>query len=177
VVVCPLFAAGSLWGEDDSTAFTALAALIRRLRREGREVVAMSAFPEDDRWLLTLMRDAGAPDLPYLAGYADLDDTLRCLASADLVVGERLHASVLAAACGVPFVAVEYRPKVRDFARSVGMEQAVVRSDEMHRLDEVVTWALGERDTVASALGAAVEAIRNHQREVVTELHRLLTDE
>jgi hypothetical protein len=59
----------------------------------------------------------------------------------------------------------------------VGMERAVVRSDEMHRLDEVVTWALGERDTVASALGAAVEAIRNHQREVVAELHRLLTDE
>ncbi len=177
VVVCPLFAAGSLWGEDDGAAFTALAALIRRLRREGREVVAMSAFPEDDRWLLTLMRDAGAPDLPYLAGYADLDDTLRCLASADLVVGERLHASVLAAACGVPFVAVEYRPKVRDFARSVGMEQAVVRSDEMHRLDEVVTWALGERDTVAAALGAAVEAIRRHQHEVVAELHRLLTEE
>lgn len=177
VVVCPVFTDGNLWGGDDTAVFDALASLIRRLRDEGREVAMMSAFPADDRWLIEIMRRAGAPGLPYLPGYADLDETLRWLAAADLVVGERLHASILAAVCGTPFVAVEYRPKIRDFARSVGMEQAVVRSDEMGRLDEVVTWALAERDTIAADLTGAVDTIRRHQADVVAELHERLTEE
>ena len=77
------------------------------------------------------MRAAGRPDLPYSAGYRDLDAALRLLAEADLVVGERLHAVVLAAAVGTPFVALEYRPKLADFAASVGADDVVVRTDQV----------------------------------------------
>jgi len=176
IIVCPVFAAGSLWGGDDGAVFDALAALVRRLRGDAHEVVMMSAFPADDRWLIEIMRQAGEPDLPYVPGYADLDETMRCLASADLVVGERLHASILAAACGTPFVAVEYRPKIRDFARSVGMEEAIVRTDEMGRLVEVVTWALTGHDRISGQLTSAVDAIRRHQIEIIANLHRTLTE-
>ena len=40
---------------------------------------------------------------------------------------------MLAAAAGRPFIGIEYRPKVRDFARSVDMEQYVIRSDELDK--------------------------------------------
>ncbi len=103
VVVCPVYTSGNLHGGDDNVVFDALGRLIARLRSEGREVVMLSAFPQDDRWVIDIMRRASAPDLPYLAGYADIDDTMRLLASADLVVGERLHAAIMAAAAGTPF--------------------------------------------------------------------------
>lgn len=165
IVVCPVWTSGKLWGGDDSAVFAAFAATIRRLRSAGHDVVALSAFPEDDRWIIDLMRDAGAPDLPYVAGYADLDSAMRLLASADLVIAERLHAAVLAAGCGTPFVAVEYRPKVRDFARSVDQEAATLRTDEMVRLDEVVDTTFAERDRIRPVLTAHVDDLRGRQRQ------------
>ncbi len=174
VVVCPVHTAGNLHGGDDSVVFKALAATIRRLRDEGREVVMLSAFPEDDRWIIELMRDAGDAAMPYVAGYADLDASLALLASADLVIGERLHAAILAAAVGTPFVALEYRPKVLDFTRSIGQEAVTVRTDAMGALDAIVDHVLAERDVVAAALDAPVAEYRRRQRQAADELRLAL---
>jgi polysaccharide pyruvyl transferase WcaK-like protein len=171
VVLCPVFTAGRLWGEDDQRVFQQFAATLQRLRAEGREVVMMSAFPNDDRWAIEIMRRAGAPDMPYLAGYEDLDETSRLLASADLVIGERLHSVVLAASVGTPFVAVEYRPKLRDFARSVGRDDAVVRTDEIDRLDAAVDSVIAEGPAFSEGVIEQVDAYRAKQREAATRLH------
>jgi polysaccharide pyruvyl transferase WcaK-like protein len=174
VVVCPVYTSGNLHGGSDEAVFAALAELIGKLRAEGREVVHMSAFPQDDRWLIDLMRRSGSHDLPYVAGYADIDDTMALLASADLVIGERLHAAIMAAAAGTPFVGVEYRPKVRDFARSVGQEDAVVRTDEMHRLEELCSRVIKDADEIAAATAPFVEDFRRRQEEAAAELARQL---
>jgi polysaccharide pyruvyl transferase WcaK-like protein len=163
-----------LHGGDDREVFSELAKLIARLRAEGREVVMMTAFPADDRWALEIMRSAGHPDLPYAAGYEDLDATLRLLASADLVIGERLHAVVLAAAVGTPFVAVEYRPKVRDFAASVGREDVVVRTDEIERLDDVVSLALKRSADQAGETAEAVAEFRKRQADAAEVIRATL---
>jgi hypothetical protein len=174
VVVSPVWTGGNLLGKDDATVFSALAHTIRRLRHEGREVVMLSAFPEDDRWIIELMRQAGAPDMPYVAGYADLDDTMRVLASADLVIGERLHAVILGAAAGTPFVALEYRPKVRDFARSVGQEDATLATDDVRRLDEVVDHVLANREATAAALAEPVTEYRRRLHAAAEALRSAL---
>ena len=57
-------------------------------------------------------------------GDEDLVSALRVVTSGDTAVGERLYAVVLAAAMGTPFVALEYRPKLFDFARPVGRKTA-----------------------------------------------------
>ena len=164
-MISPVHTAGRLHGADDREVFVAFAKLIARLRAEGRDVVMMTAFPNDDRWALEIMRNSGHPDLPYLAGYDDLDATLRLLASADLVVGERLHAVVLAAAVATPFVAVEYRPKVRDFAGSLGREDAIVRTDEMGRLEEVVDLVIARSAEHIAETVAAVAELRKRQAD------------
>lgn len=174
VVVCPVWTDGNCHGGDDAAVFAALARTIRRLRTAGREVVLMSAFPLDDRWCIELMRQAGAPDLPYVAGYDDVDDAVDVLAGADLVVGERLHAAILAASAGTAFVAIEYRPKVRDFARSVDQEDAVVRTDEMARLDEVVDTVLAERTAREGVVASEVERYRRLQREAAASIRAVL---
>ena len=164
VVVCPLHTNGELWGGNDEAVFDALAASVARLKSEGREVVLLTAHPADDRWAIEIMRRSGHPDLEYLAGYNDLDDTLALLASAELVIGERLHAVVLAAAMGTPFVAVEYRPKLLDFARSIDSEQWVVRTDQMDRLDAVVDAALDRGPEIRRHLGDQVKSLVSKQR-------------
>lgn len=174
VVVCHVYTGGRCWGGDDLAVFDRLAQTIARLTAEGREVVIMTAYPGDDRWAMSIMRDAGHPHLSYVPGYADLDATLELLSSSDLVIGERLHGAVLAAAVGTPFVAVEYRPKLRDFARSIGREDDVVRTDEMERLDEVVDAVIADRDRIAEEIGAAVDDLRGRQRTVAQNL-RVLT--
>jgi polysaccharide pyruvyl transferase WcaK-like protein len=83
----------------------------------------------------------GHTGLGYVAGYLDVAESLETVASSSIVVGERLHACVLAAAADKPFVAIEYRPKVRDFSESVAMDDYVIRSDELRasHLVELVT--------------------------------------
>lgn len=177
VVVCPVWTSGNLHGGSDEIVFAELATQIGRLRGDGHEVVLLSAFPEDDRWIIRLMREAGHPDLPYVDGYRDVDDTLRLLASADLVVAERLHAAILAAAAGTPFVALEYRPKVRDFTRSVDQEDATLRTDEMPRLPEVIADVMATADRRRRDIAHRVDDYRRLQEETATELHARLSEE
>ena len=170
VVVCPVHTGGNLWGGNDDAVFSALQMTIERLHRRGHEIVLMSAFPEDDRWLIQLMQAAHLADAVYVPGYEDLGETMRWLASAELVIGERLHASILAAACATPFVALEYRPKVRDFARSIGVEDLVVRTDELQNLDDAVAGALQGGDRLRTRLTTSVAEIRDHQHGVADRL-------
>ena len=102
-----------------------------------------------------------AADAPYVPGYADLEATLGWLASADLVIGERLHASILAAACATPFVALEYRPKIRDFAKSIAMESQVIRTDQLAGLTDLIMYSLTSLDSIRADLETAVDEIRN----------------
>ena len=122
------------------------------------------------------MRDSGTIDAEYVAAYSDHEAGLELLARADVVVAERLHAAVIAAAAGTPFVAIEYRPKIRDFARSVGQDDLVIRSDSVSgdKLADLVNLATtGDR---SRGLINAVEGYRERQRRLATRLARLLAD-
>lgn len=174
VVICPVFTDGNLHGGSDDDVFDALALLIQEARADGREVVMLSAFPQDDRWIIEIMRRSEAPDLNYVAGYADIDDTMGLLATADLVVAERLHAAIMAAAAGTPFVGLEYRPKMRDFARSVGQEAAIIRTDQMGELRTVFRRVEANRDSVASDLAGQVSKYRALQVSAAERLRSAL---
>jgi GT2 family glycosyltransferase len=131
IVVAPAATSGELWGGSDDHVVAEISEAIRVWIKEGREVVLMSSHPTDDRQII-LIRDRleGGP-VSYHSGYSSTDESLELVASAGLVVGERLHACVLAAAADRPFVGLEYRPKVRDFADSVAMGDYVIRTDDL----------------------------------------------
>ncbi len=177
VVVCPVWTSGNLLGGDDRAVFDALAGLVSSLVSEGRNVTMMSAFPYDDRHILELMRRAGHPDLEYVAGYADVDLAMETLAGAGIVVAERLHAAIMAAAAHRPFVALEYWPKHRDFARSLDVEELVVPTAG---LDATLLQARfadldARRDELTERLTAGVEGFRKLQRDTAERLRAELT--
>ncbi len=131
ILVAPAWTGGELHGGDDRKVYAELATAIGTWAEAGREVVLMSCHPSDDRPILMIKEMTEGTPITYRPGYLDVAEAVDVIASSSLVIGERLHACVLAAAVGRPFVAIEYRPKVRDFADSVAMEQWVVRTDEI----------------------------------------------
>ncbi len=173
VVVSPAFTRGLLWGESDQAVFSAFARLIKTLRSEGRDVWVLSAFPGDDRHIIEMMRQADAPDLPYLAAHDDPQPALDLLATADLVVAERLHAAVLAAAAGSLPLMVEYRPKLRDFAASVALDDLVIKTDSVggDALTSLARDALEGRTSLLAVMNQQVDLLRRKQVEAADRLH------
>ena len=131
VVIAPVWTKGRLWGGSDDEVAKTLASAVTAWQHEGREVVALSSSPDDDGQTLQIGREAGGTHLPFIRGYLNPQKAIEAIASADVVIGERLHACVIAAAVGTPFVPIEYRPKLADFAASVGVEDLVIRTDEL----------------------------------------------
>lgn len=174
MVIAPCRTRNELWGGDDGKVFDRLADLAASLGRDGHEIHMLAAHPDDDGPIIHITRQAGRPDLPYLAGYADLDAALELFASADLVVAERLHAAVLAAAVGTPFVALEYRPKVRDFATSVGFERFTLRTDDLGGLEELTRTVLAQREALQADLAPRVDEYRRRLRRASARLAEVM---
>lgn len=172
VVLCPAWTRGLLWGESDDDVIDAFARLTGSLRMQGHEVWALSAFPADDRYIIEMMRRAGTADLPYLAAHEDPQPALDLLASAEVVVSERLHGAVLAAAAGTVPVMVEYRPKLRDFAESVDLGDFVIRTDSLdgRALEELTNEALETRSELSERMQARVLEFRSKQRAAAETL-------
>jgi hypothetical protein len=173
LVLCPVWTSGDLVGGDDGRVFDALAAVIRRAVGDGRDVVMLSAFPHDDRHLFELMRRVGHPDLPFVAGYEDLDATMALLATAEVVVAERLHAAIMATAAGTPWLGLGYWPKTLDFARSVDatdlvIDTAAVDADGLAMaLDRV----LADPGAVVERLAGPTADLRDRLRGAADRLH------
>jgi len=125
---------GSMWGSEER-AFAAVAKAAARLATAGFEVRIFPVWSEDVRSCRTVAHAARLPDDAVDPLILDADAFLRYLDRFDVVIAIKLHAAVLAAAAGVPFVAVEYRPKVRDFADSVGWGRFTFRSDVVEAED------------------------------------------
>jgi GT2 family glycosyltransferase len=171
IVIAPLWTKGRLWGGSDEAVAQAMAASVEAWRSQGRDVVAMSSSPDDDGQILQIASQIGVRLLPFVRGYLDNQKAIETIASAEVVVGERLHACVIAAAVGTPFVPVEYRPKLRDFAASVGVEDFVIRTDELNEglLTEHVRSAI-ERGT--DDTNAQVELYRGRLRQAAGLIER-----
>ncbi len=91
-----------------------------------------------------------------------LTPLLANIASCDLMIGMRLHALILAAAAGVPSVALSYDPKVDAFMQGSGQGDAVYdlsRSDP-DALQGLLSRVWSERVERGGALRAALPSLR-----------------
>lgn len=130
--------------------------VLRAFSREGVEVRVMCLHRAADvevsrRVADTVGADLVAPSSPR--------EALRYLADARLAVGMRLHALVLAAACGVPFLGLAYDPKVSAFAQDLGMPHVAADHLDAGQLLRHLT-SLWKDSQVSGRLAASVEARR-----------------
>ena len=84
------------------------------------------------------------------------------LASCEIVIGMRLHALILAAACGVPSVALSYDPKVDAFMQASGQGDAVsdLAFSDSDAFAALLARVWAERHARADALRAALPDLR-----------------
>lgn len=84
------------------------------------------------------------------------------IASCEMMVGMRLHALILAAACGVPSVALSYDPKVAAFMQSSGQGDAVydLSQPDPSALSALIARMWAERSARADTLRAALPSLR-----------------
>jgi polysaccharide pyruvyl transferase WcaK-like protein len=107
-----------------------------------------------------------------MSRFLDVDALRRSIAECDVLVGQRLHSVVLAAAVGVPAVAIDYRPKCRDFQLSIDRQDWTVSTIDITAggvLDMVI--ALHEQrahhaDRIHQEVARAKRALRAGELEL-----------
>lgn len=86
-----------------------------------------------DRRISTVLADALGDRVDHaLVPYSpDVRETVAAVRGCDALVGMRLHSCILAYAYAVPFGVLDYHPKCREFATTVGLRpQRIVHLDE-----------------------------------------------
>ncbi len=117
---------GILWGMNEERLLVEVAKVCRNLRREGYDLVLIPFWEKNVQRLKKFSDEEG---ISLFDDWFDIQSTLDLIASCKIVVGEKLHSLGLSAAAGTPFIALEYQPKCRELAQSVGFEKYIVRTD------------------------------------------------
>jgi hypothetical protein len=87
--------------------------------------------------------------------FARVDVLIDSIAECDVLVGQRLHSTVLAAAAAVPALAIDYRPKCRDFQLSINRGE----------------WTISTLDITAASVVDAVSALHERRDYHADQIH------
>lgn len=127
------------WGRDPFHVLEIVAEYARYMNDRGWRITLLPFSPGD---LSTTERLASliSRAVTIHPNLSDLASVLDVLRRCRIFVGQRLHSVVLASAMFVPYIALEYRPKVLDFTRSVKREAFTIRTDRM-TVDQMVEFS------------------------------------
>lgn len=143
-----------------------LAAAVDRLSKEHAALCAFVPFAgqADVEAATTVIRKCQSR--PALVELPDLDSVAAAIARADLVIGVRLHASILAIRFGVPFLAIAYDPKVLGLCEAIAypldpLWSAPPLGKTNPPVNDIVDSAWQRRKELAAHLRSACPAQRN----------------
>lgn len=108
-----------------------------------------------------------------------LSDTqmLGLIRSMDLVLGERLHTLIYAAAVGVPFVGIVYDPKIKAFMEYVGQKNYVNMDNVCFgALRKEIDSCIQHRDEICSQLAEKTDRMRALAKETAVLAASLIRD-
>ncbi len=153
-----------LWGHDHGRVVDALADLVKSLAGEGWRIRALVVNPRDEPAIRQCLGRSGVgEDRAEVVTTETTQSFFAAVASCTLLVAERLHALVLAAAAGVPVVGLEYQPKCADFLASVGAVERAIRTDRVTAdvLHEHIVDLVENRQSESARLLGEVNGLRS----------------
>jgi polysaccharide pyruvyl transferase WcaK-like protein len=119
-----------LFGRNERKVRRAFREFIEYLLEKRYNVVVFPVLPEEITVQWEIIKGIRSERLVRLNNIMSLQQVLRLMRDCDILVGQKLHTSVLATCVGTPFVSVAYRPKCIEYAESVDCLDCVVRTDE-----------------------------------------------
>lgn len=176
IVALNLGCSGPLWGSQQILN-EVVGRLAQYLLDEGWQVEFWPMHPGDLRLGRQLIRDYHLKDVSLWTEFRNIGRTMKRIHDYDLVIGQRLHAAVLACGSGVPAISLAYRPKCYDFMESIGMDPFAIKTDGVD-LDKIVTLIEQiKADYVdhCCRLNAACDGFRLRQRQAGTEVLDILS--
>jgi hypothetical protein len=162
---------GRLFGHQEAVQ-DSLASAARWLRKSGHHVEIIPVWVKDVEACNDVARRAQldrslvSPVCYSQAAFLSLLERL------DLLVSLKLHAGILAAAANVPFVSLEYRPKCRDFASSLGWEGFLIRTDQLdkggliERISALISQLDGQRTDLCRRMCRLMNTFENYCRTI-----------
>ena len=121
---------GHMYGQE-STIQTQLAQLVRELGARGHRFEFFCVWPEDLETTRRIAAEAGVKDPVIHEIYEGARRFQEAVRRVQVFVGIKLHAVALAMCSSVPSLMIEYRPKCREFATTMGVQDFCVRSDTL----------------------------------------------
>jgi len=113
-----------------------LAEVAHYLEAEGKKIVLLAFQKDEDSSECQLI--AASCSKAEIVQVGDPAEALEHIAKAEQVIGVRLHAVILAAALGVPFIGISYDPKVQGFCEDSGAPSTSTDFD----VNDLITRAL-----------------------------------
>ncbi|MED4781502.1 polysaccharide pyruvyl transferase family protein [Brevibacillus choshinensis] len=143
-----------IYGKDEAAVEDALTTAARQLVEDGYKLYLFTMWGPDREANKRLYKKIGKPKQTTL----DLDvhdhaEMMRRLQKMEATINFKLHANVLSAACGTPFVCLAYRFKCLDFTHSLELSELTVPTDERDlgaRILSRVKYATEYKDTIRS---------------------------
>jgi len=159
----------SLWGTNDQDFLDYVTAVLAKLRERGWSFIWVSVWSRDIAFIESVRRKVDPDSPPVLDARTQPLETFSAISACDVFVGEKLHANAMAAIAGVPFVALEYQPKVRDFARSVALGEWVVSAAERDPqvLIDLIETQRSQREALKVKMTAARDELRKRLSDFV----------
>lgn len=160
------------WIREAAGLFAGLAQWIGEMTEQGYRVVLLpfQTMHDDDRTVLSslysLVQDNGSVELVEEA--EDLQRIMQRIASAELVIGMRLHSLILSALHGTPFIGLSYSDKVANFCRSVGMGEYCLDLRTWH--EEAFVRQTGKLLSSAEEIRRSLREKRCAMRQAALEL-------
>jgi polysaccharide pyruvyl transferase WcaK-like protein len=143
-----------IYGKNEAAVEDALASAARQLVEDGCKLYLFTMWGPDREANKRLYKKIGKPEQTTL----DLDvhdhaEMMRRLQKMEATINFKLHANVLSAACGIPFVCLAYRFKCLDFTHSLELSELTVPTDERdlaQRILSRIKYAMEYQETIRS---------------------------
>ena len=166
---------GFVWGGNEETIEREMVGLVRLLTSRGLRVELAPIWDADVEMTRRVLARCGEGSVRMHEVTTSAEAFMDRLADIDVLVGVKLHALVLAAAANVPVYCLEYRPKCRDFARSIDWEEFCTKTSDLNagdvaeRVAGMIRLAPGLRRRLAENVHALADRFRSYCRFLAGE--------
>jgi polysaccharide pyruvyl transferase WcaK-like protein len=174
-VVINVGASGPIWGTQ-SQVNSHVRDLARELIRRGFQIRFLIMW-ERDRNLAESLAIELPTNATRLVAPRTPSDLMRELSSAHVVIGQRLHSVVLAAAAHTPSISLAYRPKCLDFQESINRTRFALRTDQLDTasLVDLTLEVTDNRDAESQTLQHSVTRLRTALNTEIAECRALFS--